>query len=213
MSTLDLVVKAIEIIGAPRRGASYLAIQKWISSSRGNVTINRLKADLKKAIEKGLKSGILKRPTISKNVTGLRGYFILNKDVIALNKMKDKMKQDEVEIAEKLEEKAQVTKVEETKTVNVKKTKAAAIKKTKAAAIKKTKAAAIKKTEAAAVKKTKAAAVKKTKAAAIQAPDSAPAQGLDTDEMEWRFKLFLLMCAMEMAKSNDSGQGSSSNED
>ncbi|KAG8181936.1 hypothetical protein JTE90_000047 [Oedothorax gibbosus] len=185
MSTLDLVVKAIETIGAPRRGASYLAIQKWISSSRENVATNRLKTDLKKAIDKGFKSGILERPTISKNVTGLRGYFILNKDVIA------QKKQDEVETAEKLEEKAQVTEVVKTK--------------------------------AAAVEIAKAVTVKKTKDAATQtkeAPDSAPAQEPDPDEvrrerfeMEWNRKLFLLMCAMESSKSNDSGQGSSLNED
>ncbi|KAG8181939.1 hypothetical protein JTE90_000050 [Oedothorax gibbosus] len=183
-------MEAIQTIGVPRKGASYLAIQKWIASSKENVMINRLKANLKKAIVKALESGLLKRPAISKNVTGLRGYFILNKDAIA------QKKKDEVKTAKKLVEKAKATKVAKTKTVAVPDKKAAPASKTKAAAIPKTKAVAAPKpkpaaapkpkatlalkTKAAAAPKTKAAAIPKTKAVASPKTKAANAQKTKT---------------------------------
>lgn len=36
---------------------------------------------MKKAIVKAVESGVLKRPTASKNATGLKGYFLINKEV------------------------------------------------------------------------------------------------------------------------------------
>ncbi|KAG8184337.1 hypothetical protein JTE90_005355 [Oedothorax gibbosus] len=126
MTTMEWVLKAIETVGVPRKGASYIAILKWIVNNKENVVINRLKANLRKAIEKALENGLIKRPAISKDVTGLRGYFIKNKDAISGQKMAN------TKPVRKLVETTNVAKVEKTKTITTK-TKASAQLKSKAA--------------------------------------------------------------------------------
>lgn len=76
-STLEMICEAIQVIGKPKKGATYVGIRKWILNNNGNMEPNKLSILLKKALAKGLLTGTLNRPPRSKPVPGIMGYFIL----------------------------------------------------------------------------------------------------------------------------------------
>lgn len=73
---MKLVVQAIKAVGLPKRGASLIAIKKWIEANSDNSHKNQT-LFLKKAILKAIESGEIVRAHHSANARGVTGCFIV----------------------------------------------------------------------------------------------------------------------------------------